>query len=147
MPAVPAIALAEYSSARKTFSMSRWAMTLPAVARRSPPITTPPGNVTATIVEPRGKCSLAGTAHVGSTRLPGSMFGECTDRNSVNDEGLWLANAPGRRPGAEPCDVTRLLPLTADAIAPATETLLSGRHRVHRHDPSPRPLTATPAYP
>ena len=34
---------AEYSSAGKTFSMSRWAMMLPIVARRSPAITTPPG--------------------------------------------------------------------------------------------------------
>jgi hypothetical protein len=32
----------EYSSAGKTFSMSRWAMMLPMVARRSPAMTTPP---------------------------------------------------------------------------------------------------------
>ena len=42
-PAVPAMPTQEYSSAGNTFSMSRWAMTLPIVARRSPAITTPPG--------------------------------------------------------------------------------------------------------
>src|SRR5438309_87907 len=50
-PAAPAMPTAEYSSAWKTFSMSRCAMRLPIVARRSPAMTTPPGNVTATIVE------------------------------------------------------------------------------------------------
>ena len=41
MPAVPAMATAEWRSAGKTFSMAWWAMMLPAVARRSPAITTP----------------------------------------------------------------------------------------------------------
>ena len=45
---------AENSSAGNTFSMSRWAIMLPIVARRSPAITTPPGNVAATIVVPCG---------------------------------------------------------------------------------------------
>ena len=52
MPAAPAMPMMENSSAGKTFSMSRWAMTLPMVARRSPAITTPPGKVAATIVVP-----------------------------------------------------------------------------------------------
>src|SRR4051794_26782629 len=130
MPAVPAKAIAEYSSARKTFSMSRCAITLPAVALRSPAITTPPGNVTATIVVPCGKCSPAGVA-AGTSRFPGSMPGEYDDRNSVNDEGPWLMNAPGSRPGTEPCDVTRLLPLAAGAVAPATQTLLSPERGAH----------------
>src|SRR5690349_4203056 len=96
----------------------------PAVARRSPPMMTPPGYVTATIVVPCGKCSAAGAAD-GSSRFPGSILGEYADRNSVNDEGPWLMNAPGSRPGTEPCDVTRLLPVAADAVASATQTLLS----------------------
>ena len=54
MPAAPAIPMMENSSAGKTFSMSRWAMTLPMVARRSPATTTPPGKVAATIVVPCG---------------------------------------------------------------------------------------------
>ena len=44
-----------------TFSMSRWAMMLPIVARRSPAITTPPVNVAATIVVPCGTSSVAAT--------------------------------------------------------------------------------------
>ena len=49
----------ENSSAGKTFSMSRWAMMLPIVARRSPAMTTPPGKVAATIVVPCGARSPA----------------------------------------------------------------------------------------
>ena len=41
-PAVPAMPTQEYSSVGKTFWMSRWAMTLPMVARRSPAMITPP---------------------------------------------------------------------------------------------------------
>ena len=41
MPAVPAMATAEKWSAGKTFCMAWWAMMLPAVARRSPAMTTP----------------------------------------------------------------------------------------------------------
>src|SRR3712207_7435688 len=47
----------------KTFSMSRWAMTLPAVARRSPAITTPSANVSATIVGPCGTFSPRSEEH------------------------------------------------------------------------------------
>ncbi len=72
-PAVPAMPTAEYSSAGKTFSMSRCAITLPIVARRSPASTTPPGKVTATIVVP---CGASITPCVGgSCRLPGSISG------------------------------------------------------------------------
>ena len=54
MPAVPAMPTAEYESAMNTFSMSRWAIMLPMVARRSPAITTPSAKVSATIVVPCG---------------------------------------------------------------------------------------------
>ena len=40
-----------------TFSMSRWAIMLPIVARRSPAIMTPPAKVSATIVVPCGTSS------------------------------------------------------------------------------------------
>ncbi len=50
---------AEYVSVMNTFSMSRWAITLPAVARRSPAITTPPSKTSATIVVPWGTSSAA----------------------------------------------------------------------------------------
>ena len=41
-PATPAMATAEDSSVGKTFSIERWAMLYPSVARRSPAMTTPP---------------------------------------------------------------------------------------------------------
>ena len=44
----------ENSSLRYTFSMSRCAIMFPAVARRSPAMTTPPLNAAATIVVPCG---------------------------------------------------------------------------------------------
>ena len=50
MPAAPAMPTAEYESVMNTFSMSRWAIMLPAVARRSPAMTTPSRNTSATIV-------------------------------------------------------------------------------------------------
>ena len=67
---------AEYSSAGKTFSMSRWAMMLPIVARRSPAITTPPGKVAATIVVPCGARSPA-LPLAAAARRDGSRSGAC----------------------------------------------------------------------
>ena len=54
MPATPAMPTQENSSLRNTFSMSRWEIMLPAVARRSPAMTTPPSQTAATIVVPCG---------------------------------------------------------------------------------------------
>src|SRR5215470_12092612 len=51
----PAIPTQEKSSLRNTFSMSRWAIMLPAVDRRSPAMSTPPAKSTATIVVPCGR--------------------------------------------------------------------------------------------
>ena len=93
---MPAMPTAENSSAGKTFSMSRWAMMLPIVARRSPAMTTPPGNVAATIVVPCGARSpaspwrhgAAGGQQVG--RLVGEEVGE--GRDARLQEG-------GREPG------------------------------------------------
>ena len=58
-PAVPAMPTRLYSSVAKTFSMSRLAMMLPIVARRSPAMTTPPSKVSVTIVVPCGASRAA----------------------------------------------------------------------------------------
>ncbi len=86
---------AENSSAGKTFSMSRWAMTLPIVARRSPAITTPPGKVAATIVVPCGARSPAWPG--GSDRWDGSRSGAWPARKSVNEEVPGTMYAAGSR--------------------------------------------------
>src|SRR3954469_16215968 len=91
MPAVPAIPTQENSSAGKTFSMSRWAMMLPIVARRSPAMMTPPGKVAATIVVPCGARSAALPS--GSERRLGSRSGACSARKSENDEEPGARNA------------------------------------------------------
>src|SRR3954451_11305605 len=85
----------ENSSAGKTFSMSRWAMMLPIVARRSPAITTPPGNVAATMVVPCGARSAALPS--GRDLRLGSSSGACSDRKSANDEEPDARNAGPRR--------------------------------------------------
>src|SRR5579875_1078061 len=59
--------------------MSRWAIRLPAVARRSPAMTTPSGYRTATIVVP------CGTAAPSPSR-PGNRSGEAAATNSVNED-------------------------------------------------------------
>src|SRR3954453_8260788 len=82
---------AEYSSAGKTFSMSRWAMMLPIVARRSPAMMTPPGKVAATIVVPCGARHAALPS--GSERRLGSRSGACSARKSENDEEPGARNA------------------------------------------------------
>src|SRR3954452_530708 len=79
MPAAPAIPTSEYSSAAKTFSMSRWAMRLPAVARRSPAMTTPSSYEAATMVVP------CGTERCSADRF-GSRSGDAARTNSVNEE-------------------------------------------------------------
>ncbi|MFD0568945.1 hypothetical protein ACFQ0T_06240 [Kitasatospora gansuensis] len=68
-----------YSSAGNTFSMSRWAITFPIVARRSPAITTPPPKTAATMVVP---CGASIVRPSGSLRPPGSSSGECWPRKS-----------------------------------------------------------------
>ena len=80
--------IAEWESAMKTFSMSRWAMMLPIVARRSPAITTPSAQVSATMVV---ACGTAIGAASAPGRPPGNRCGSAVARNSVNDP------VPGRR--------------------------------------------------
>src|SRR4051794_10418566 len=94
----------EYSSAPKTFSISRLAIIEPIVARRSPPMTTPPSNSTATIVVP---CGASGTVPGGTARPPGSRRGSCSWRKSAKDAepGTWKAR--GSRPeGSRRSEVT-----------------------------------------
>ena len=79
----------EYSSAGKTFSMSRWAMMLPIVARRSPAITTPPGNVAATIVVPCGR-QVAGAALRARRGATGSRSGACVGEEVGERRGAGL---------------------------------------------------------
>src|SRR5271170_3895348 len=81
--------MAENSSLRKTFSTSRLAIMLPAVARRSPASTTPWWQIAATIVVACGRSRSAGESAappgVKGTR-PGSRSGELEARKSANDE-------------------------------------------------------------
>jgi hypothetical protein len=73
---------------RKTFSMSRWAITLPEVARRSPAITTPPAKTSATMVVPWVN-SWPPSTGVGTSpdRRPGSRCGTWAVTKSVNEDG------------------------------------------------------------
>ena len=95
----------ENSSAGKTFSMSRWAMMLPIVARRSPAITTPPGKVAATIVVPCGARSAALPA--GSERRAGSRSGACGDQEVGERGGARLH--VGSRESRASCSLAALL--------------------------------------
>src|SRR5690554_115350 len=95
MPAVPAIPTTEYSSAAKTFSISRWAIIAPIVARRSPAMTMPPSKVSATIVV---ACGKLGTSPGGRSRCPGKRCGEYPARNSTNEDVPGAVKAAGNRP-------------------------------------------------
>jgi len=87
-PAVPAMPMHEYASAECTFSMSRLAIRLPIVARRSPAMTIPSTQPIAMIVVACGGESgtLPTTPPGGSGRPPGSMCGAERLRNSVKDD-------------------------------------------------------------
>ena len=90
---MPAMPTAEYSSAGKTFSISRLAIIEPMVARRSPAMTIPPSNVSARIVVPCGRVHVS-----DGGRLPGSSCGAWLDRNSMNDDEPGVVKACGSRP-------------------------------------------------
>src|SRR5215469_3111124 len=92
MPAAPAIPMQEYSSLRNTFSMSRCEIMFPAVARRSPAMTTPPLNAAATIVVPCGTSLDSSPGNV-KPRAPGSSSGAAQVRNSLNDDVPAAMNA------------------------------------------------------
>ncbi len=100
MPAVPAMPTSEYGSAACTFSMSRLAMRLPMVARRSPAITTPSAKESATMVVAWGATSAEYPG--GSGRRPGSISGAAELRKSVNDEVPVLVNSEPMRFGTPP---------------------------------------------
>src|SRR6476620_3559914 len=77
--------------------MSRLAMRLPIVARRSPAITTPPSKVSATIVVP---CGASSAPPGGRGRLEGSRWGAWTPTNSVNELDPVAVKAAGNRPAS-----------------------------------------------
>src|SRR6185312_560089 len=89
-PATPAMPTQEKSSLRNTFSMSRWAIMLPAVERRSPAMITPPSNSMATIVVPCGRSP--GTC-AAVPLAPGSRSGADVVRKSAKDEVPTLRHA------------------------------------------------------
>ena len=87
----------EKSSLRNTLSMSRCMIMFPAVARRSPAITTPPSQAAATIVVPcvrprANEPGAAPSAGVIAAAAPaaaaarGRSSGAAVARKSVNDE-------------------------------------------------------------
>ena len=87
---------AEYSSAGKTFSISRWAMRLPIVARRSPAMTTPPAKVSATIVV---ACGTSGTMP-GRQRTAAGQQLRARARQELGERGG--PRRRGRRAGSRP---------------------------------------------
>ena len=104
-----------YASAGCTFSMSRLAMRLPIVARRSPAMRMPSAVAIATIVVP---CRVVSAATGCATlRRPGNSSGAATPRKSVKEEVPALVNTAGIRPdGSEPAATavlsTRLIGIT-----------------------------------
>src|SRR6478609_8741371 len=104
-PAVPAMPTTAYSSAAKTFSMSRLAMRLPIVERRSPAMMTPPANSSATIVVP---CGASRLAPGGNGRRAGSSSGATCPTNSLNDAEPGTVNAWGNRPERPAEDTSEL---------------------------------------
>src|SRR3954454_17635035 len=97
----------EYGSAACTFSMSRLAIRLPMVARRSPAITTPSAQEMATMVVPCG--AMSALIPGGRGRRPGSSSGAATERNSVNDDMPAVVYTAGRRPDdSKPADTEPL---------------------------------------
>src|SRR4051812_15260872 len=101
MPAVPAMPTPENSSAWKTFSMSRCAMTLPIVARRSPAMTTPWVWTTATMVVPCGASMWLVMPAGRSRRRPGSRSGWWAARKSAKELLPGAKNARGSDPPSE----------------------------------------------
>src|SRR5215213_2469544 len=81
--------------------MSRCAMTLPMVARRSPATTTPPGKVAATIVVP---CGTRSPAPADTFRWVGSTLGATRAAKSENDE-----VSARRKSAVRPTEEERLL--------------------------------------
>src|SRR6266700_753678 len=101
---------------------------LPAVARRSPAMTTPSANAAATIVVPCGSpAASAPDAGPRDSPAPGSSPGAAEARKSLNDEVPAPRYVAGNRPPWE-SGTTRILPVvrvvsgsdpTADATAAA----------------------------
>src|SRR5579875_1745614 len=95
---VPATPTAEYSSLRNTFSTSRLAIMLPAVALRSPARTTPWSQDTATIVVPCGRSRRAVRCGPGRGEPAGQQPGRVRPEEVGERRGL-PAHEAGRRQG------------------------------------------------
>src|SRR3954471_8425957 len=91
----------ENSSAWKTFSMSRWAMTLPIVARRSPAMTTPCVCTTATMVVPWGASMWLVMPAGRSGRRPGRRGGWGEARKGGKELRRGAKTARGSDPPSE----------------------------------------------
>ena len=116
MPATPEMPTQENSSVRSTFSMSRCEIMLPAVARRSPAMTTPSRHEAATIVVPCGSAAAtAAAAGPPESPAPGSSPGAAEARKSLKDEVPALRYAAGRCLSWE-SETTRFLPVVRLSI-------------------------------
>jgi len=97
MPAVPAMATAEWRSAGKTLSMAWWAMMLPAVARRSPAMMTPSASRSATTVVPCATVVASGVPVTTAPPAPSPRAGK--DARSVVRFNRPTKSGPGSRSG------------------------------------------------
>src|SRR4051794_8583249 len=86
-PAAPAMATPDQRSAGNTFSMDRWLMKFPEVARRSPAITTPSAYRTATTVVPCGIAPAAETGPSGTEGLRPDERSSAAKSGPGSDEG------------------------------------------------------------
>src|SRR6266568_129215 len=130
MPATPAMPMQENSSLRNTFSKLRCEIMVPAVARRSPAMTTPPSHSAAIIVVPCGRSRSAELATPPGAPSAGSSSGAAVVRKSANDDVPALRYAAGsRRPtDSEPTQILPLMRLVYlhDPTAVAVIFALSG---------------------
>src|SRR5664280_2500184 len=107
--------------------MSRCAMTLPIVARRSPAITTPRGWVTATIVVP---CRTSPTTETAAApRRPGSRSGACAARKSVKEEDPGVRNVDGRQPERQESPMHDPFSVSGERWAASGERWVAGNER------------------
>ena len=101
MPATPAMPAQENSSLRNTFSMSRCEIMLPAVARRSPAITTPPSQMAATMVVP---CGMSAPGRPpGAAAWACMAFGSSSGAATVEEVGERRGSGGEERRRLPPC--------------------------------------------
>src|SRR5215203_17446 len=116
--------------------MSRCAMTLPMVARRSPATTTPPGKVAATIVVP---CGTRSPAPADTFRWLGNTLGATRAAKSANDE-----VSARRKSGVNPTDDERSLTGRPSGRTSERTPPRSPPARRRSHPAGSRPLSPAP---